>query len=50
MSIRVLTFLHSFETGGVERTALRLVAQWQRDGVDAPLWVGRRERPDARDP
>ncbi|MFO1259884.1 MAG: glycosyltransferase [Sphingomonadaceae bacterium] len=41
MSLRVLTFLHSFETGGVERTALRLVAQWQRDGIDAPLWLGR---------
>jgi glycosyltransferase involved in cell wall biosynthesis len=45
MSVRVLTFLHSFETGGVERTALRLVEQWQRDGVDAPLWMGRTNGP-----
>ncbi len=45
MSIRVLTFLHSFESGGVERMALRLVEQWQKAGVDAPVWVGRRDGP-----
>jgi len=45
VSIRVLTFLHSFESGGVERMALRLVEQWQKAGVDAPVWVGRRDGP-----
>jgi glycosyltransferase involved in cell wall biosynthesis len=39
--MRVLTFLHSFEAGGVERIALRLVRQWRSRGVDAPLFVGR---------
>ncbi|PZR34740.1 glycosyltransferase [Caulobacter segnis] len=38
---RVLTFLHSFEPGGVERIALRLVRRWRARGVDAPLFVGR---------
>ena len=38
---RVLTFLHSFEPGGVERIALRLVRQWRTLGVDAPLFLGR---------
>lgn len=38
---RVLTFLHSFEPGGVERIALRLVRAWQQDGGDAPLLIGR---------
>lgn len=39
--IRILTFLHSFEPGGVERVALRLVRQWRLEGVDAPLFMGR---------
>ncbi len=39
--MRVLTFLHSFEPGGVERIALRLVHAWQEDGIDAPLLMGR---------
>ncbi|MEO6092222.1 MAG: glycosyltransferase [Novosphingobium sp.] len=39
--IRVLTFLHSFEPGGVERIALRLVRQWRAAGIDAPLFIGR---------
>jgi glycosyltransferase involved in cell wall biosynthesis len=39
--MRVLTFLHSFEPGGVERIALRLVRQWRAAGVDAPLYLGR---------
>lgn len=39
--MRVLTFLHSFEPGGVERVALRLVRQWRGDGIDAPLFMGR---------
>lgn len=39
--MRVLTFLHSFEPGGVERVALRLIARWRAMGVDAPLFMGR---------
>ena len=38
--MRILTFLHSFETGGVERIALRLVRAWREGGVDAPLFIG----------
>jgi glycosyltransferase involved in cell wall biosynthesis len=36
-----LTFLHSFEPGGVERVALRLVRHWREQGVDAQLLMGR---------
>ncbi len=43
--MRILTFLHSFEPGGVERVALRLVARWRSLGVDAPLFVGREDGP-----
>lgn len=39
--MRILTFLHSFEHGGVERIALRLVRQWRASGIDAPLFLGR---------
>lgn len=39
--MRVLTFLHSFEPGGVERVALRLIRHWRGQGVDAPLFMGR---------
>ena len=39
--MRVLTFLHSFEPGGVERIGLRLISRWRAEGVDAPLFVGR---------
>lgn len=45
---RVLTFLHSFEPGGVERIALRLVRQWRALNIDAPLFVGRTDG-DMRD-
>ena len=41
--MRILTFLHSFEPGGVERVALRLVRRWRALGVDAPLFIGRDE-------
>lgn len=43
--MRVLTFLHSFEPGGVERVALRLVRRWRALGVDAPLFLGRADGP-----
>lgn len=38
---RVLTFLHSFEPGGVERVALRLHDAWVNQGADARLVLGR---------
>ena len=39
--LRVLTFLHSFEPGGVERVALRLHEAWRAQGLDARLVLGR---------
>lgn len=39
--MRVLTFVHSFDLGGVERIALRLVRRWRELGVDAQLFLGR---------
>lgn len=39
--MRILTFLHSFEPGGVERVALRLVRRWRDTGTDALLFMGR---------
>jgi glycosyltransferase involved in cell wall biosynthesis len=39
--LRILTFLHSFEPGGVERVALRLHAAWAAQGLDARLVMGR---------
>jgi len=47
--LRVLTFLHSFEPGGVERIALRLVRRWRASGIDAPLFLGRTDGAMARD-
>lgn len=43
--MRILTFLHSFEPGGVERIALRLVRSWRENGSDAPLFMGRVDGP-----
>lgn len=43
--MRVLTFLHSFEPGGVERDALRLCSEWTKLGVDTPIALGRTEGP-----
>ncbi|MBX9885839.1 MAG: glycosyltransferase, partial [Novosphingobium sp.] len=39
--LRILTFLHSFEPGGVERVALRLHQNWTAQGLDARLVLGR---------
>lgn len=47
--MRFLTFLHSFEPGGVERIALRLVRHWRELGVDAPLFLGRADGAMAND-
>jgi glycosyltransferase involved in cell wall biosynthesis len=40
-ALRILTFLHSFEPGGVERVALRLHGAWLAQGADARLVFGR---------
>ncbi|WP_343528078.1 glycosyltransferase [Sphingomonas sp.] len=47
--MRVLTFLHGFEPGGVERIALRLVRRWRATGIDAPLFLGRTDGAMAED-
>ena len=39
--MKILAFLHSFEPGGVERVALRLAEHWQKNGLDAPVFMGR---------
>jgi len=39
--LRVLTFLHSFAPGGVERDALRLLAALKTQGLEVPLVMGR---------
>ena len=40
--LRVMTFLHSFAPGGVERVALRLCGAWMRDtSLDLRLVMGR---------
>jgi glycosyltransferase involved in cell wall biosynthesis len=41
--MRVLTFLHSFEPGGVERDALRLNDEWAKLGADVHIVLGRRD-------
>jgi glycosyltransferase involved in cell wall biosynthesis len=41
--MRILTFLHSFEPGGVERDALRLNDAWARLGADVQIVLGRRD-------
>ncbi|GAC1404971.1 MAG: glycosyltransferase [Novosphingobium sp.] len=41
--MKILTFIHSFHPGGVERVALRLVRDWRARGIVAPLFVGRAE-------
>ncbi|WP_294202238.1 glycosyltransferase [uncultured Sphingomonas sp.] len=47
--MRVLTFLHSFEPGGVERIALRLIRRWRAEGIEAPLFLGRTDGVMAQD-
>lgn len=39
--MRVLVFLKGFVTGGVERTALRLIHAWHALGIEVVLWIGR---------
>ena len=50
--IRVLSCLHSFEPGGVERDVLRFNGAWRAHGIDACIALGRREgvlEPEAPD-
>ena len=42
---RILCFLHSFEPGGVERTALRLCGAWRKAGADVAIVLGRNDGP-----
>lgn len=39
--LEILTYLHSFDPGGVERTALRLCADWQAQGARVKVLMGR---------
>lgn len=39
--LKILTCLHSFEPGGVERVALRLNGRWHESGAEVRIVVGR---------
>ena len=41
--LRILTFLHSFEPGGVEKVALRLATAWQDARAEVRVVLGRAE-------
>lgn len=41
--MRVLTYLHSFEPGGLERDVLRFNRAWRDLGIDAQIVLGRAE-------
>jgi glycosyltransferase involved in cell wall biosynthesis len=43
--LKVLTYLHSFEAGGVERDILRFNKAWKDAGLDVLIALGRREGP-----
>ena len=45
----VLCYLHCFDSGGVERTALRLCSAWAKSGVRVKLLIGRDEGPSKTD-
>ena len=45
MPLKVLTYLHSFEAGGVERDILRFNKAWKDAGLDVLIALGRREGP-----
>ena len=42
-TLRIVSLVHSFDPGGVERVALRLCSAWQAAGADVTVLVGRRE-------
>jgi glycosyltransferase involved in cell wall biosynthesis len=39
--VKILTIIHSYEPGGVEKVALRMAAYWSTAGHYAPVLVGR---------
>jgi glycosyltransferase involved in cell wall biosynthesis len=43
--LKVFTYLHSFEAGGVERDILRFNSAWHEAGLDVLIALGRREGP-----
>lgn len=45
----ILCYLHCFDSGGVERTALRLCSAWAKSGVQVKLLIGRDEGPSKAD-
>jgi glycosyltransferase involved in cell wall biosynthesis len=47
--LRVLTYLHSYEPGGLERDVLRFNGDWAARGIDAQIVLGRNEGPLAGD-
>lgn len=47
--LRVLTYLHSYEPGGLERDVLRFNGAWAAAGIDAQIVLGRNEGPLASD-
>jgi glycosyltransferase involved in cell wall biosynthesis len=47
--LRVLTYLHSYEPGGLERDVLRFNGAWAALGIDAQIVLGRNEGPLADD-
>jgi glycosyltransferase involved in cell wall biosynthesis len=47
--LRVLTYLHSYEPGGLERDVLRFNGAWAALGIDAQIVLGRNEGPLAAD-
>jgi len=47
--LRVLTYLHSYEPGGLERDVLRFNGAWAALGIDAQIVLGRNEGPLASD-
>lgn len=47
--MRVLTYLHSYEPGGLERDVLRFNGDWAARGIDAQIVLGRNEGPLAGD-
>ncbi len=48
-ALHIMTFLHSFEPGGVERVALRLCGAWAGLGARVSIAMGRTSGPQAGD-
>lgn len=47
--LKIMTFLHCFQPGGVERVALRLVGAWAQAGREVVVVMGRRDGPLAEE-